>query len=102
MRIAITIFLIILVVVIITGIYFWYAMQKPLYEPGMVRDGKNLRAPLMPPKQPAVMDFWIVGDDIQLYHFSKGAGKNVLIIHGGPGFPFSEPWPGLDTLAGDY
>jgi len=102
MRIAITIFLIILVVVIIAGIYFLYAMQKPLYEPGMVRDGKNLRAPLTPPKQPAVLDFWIVEDDIQLYHFSKGTGKNVLIIHGGPGFPFSEPWPGLDTLAGDY
>jgi hypothetical protein len=24
--------------------FFWYQMQQPLYTPGMVREGKNLRA----------------------------------------------------------
>jgi hypothetical protein len=26
-----------------------------------------------------------------LYHFSRGDGRNVLIIHSGPGLPFREP-----------
>ncbi len=102
MKIVIMIILVILALVIIAGIYFWYAMQKPLYEPGMVRAGKNLRASLTPLEQTAGTDFWKMEDDIQLYHFSKGKGKNVLVIHGGPGFPYSEPWAGLDSLVGDY
>jgi proline iminopeptidase len=82
--------------------YFWYTMGKPLYEPGMVRAGKNLRAPLKPPDQPGDEPFWALEDDIQLYHFSAGEGRNVLIVYGGPGYPYAEPWPGLEPLTSDY
>ena len=46
---------------------FWRAMEAPLYEPGMVRSAKNLRAPLNPPQQTSEGSFWRVEDDIQLF-----------------------------------
>ena len=84
------------------GLYFWNEMQKPLYEPGMVRAGTNLRAPLAPPAQPAGGDFWLVEPDIKLYHFAAGTGTGVLVVHGGPGYPFAQPLPGLQPLTSHY
>jgi proline iminopeptidase len=84
------------------GGWFWWSMQQPLYRPGMVRAGKNLRAPLTPPQQGGDPAFWQVEPDIQLHHFAVGAGRNVLVIHGGPGMPYSEPWPALAPLMEDY
>jgi len=81
---------------------FWWMTQQPLYNPGMVRAGENLRAPLTPPTQPDDPDFWQVEDDIRLYHFSEGEGRNVLIVHGGPGMPFREPMAGLASLTSQY
>jgi proline iminopeptidase len=81
---------------------FWYLSGQPLYEPGMVRAGKNLRASLTPPQQSTDEQFWKVEDDIQLYHFAHGAGRPVLVIHGGPGLPDMKPWPGLEALANEY
>ena len=91
--------LILLIVIGGGGVWLWNAMQQPLYEPGMVRAGNNLRAPLAPPKQSAEKDFWNVESDIQLHYFADGAGTNVLVIHGGPGLPFTQPPPGLKSLA---
>jgi len=90
------------VLIVIAGVLLWYSMGKPLYEPGMVRAGENLRAPLTPPEQPDDENFWNVEEDIQLYHFSEGEGRNVLVVHGGPGLPHLEPWPGLEPLADEY
>ncbi len=94
--------LVLVVLVIAGGAAFWYMMQQPLYEPGMVRAGKNLRAPLVPPAQAADKDFWTVESDIKLYHFTEGTGTNVLVVHGGPGYPFAAPLPGLKPLTGQY
>ncbi len=94
--------LVVLVLLVVVGLYFWYSMRKPLYEPGMVSAGENLRAPLTPPEQAGDVDFWRVEEDIELYHFAAGEGRNVLIIHGGPGFPNREPWAGLEALTGEY
>ena len=46
--------------------------------------------------------FWNVDEGIQLYHFSHGKGKAALVIHGGPGFPYRNPWPGLESLTDEY
>jgi proline iminopeptidase len=81
---------------------FWYLMNRPLYEPGMVHAGENLRAPLDPREQPDDEHLWNVEPDVQLYRFSAGEGRNVLVVHGGPGYPHLEPWPGLDPLTDDY
>jgi proline iminopeptidase len=93
---------VLVVLVVIAGVFFWYSMGKPLYAPGMVRAGEGLRAPLKPPEQSGDESFWNVEQDIQLYHFSEGEGRNVLIVHGGPGSPYTEPWPGLEPLADGY
>ena len=91
-----------LVLILITGVSFWYFMGKPLYQPGMVRKGENLRAPLTPPKQPDNQNLWSVEKDIKLYHYSDGVGKNVLVIHGGPGYPINDPLPGSKLLTDNY
>lgn len=102
MKIVLIVIVIVVIVAIGAGLYMWNSMQNPLYQPGMVRDGQNLRAPLTPPQQSSDDDFWQVEPDIQLHHFAAGEGRNVLIIHGGPGQPYVELWPGLNGLTDDY
>jgi proline iminopeptidase len=101
-KVIIILVLALLVLIVVAGVSFWYTMGKPLYEPGMVRAGENLRAPLTPPEQSDDEHFWSVEQDIQLYHFSEGEGRNVLIVHGGPGYPFAQPWPGLEPLTNEH
>lgn len=92
-----------LALLIVGAIAFgWYSMNRPLYEPGMVRAGQTLSAPLDPPAQSGEVDFWQVEDGIRLHHFSSGQGRRVLIVHGGPGYPATQPWAGLESLAGSY
>ena len=45
-KVIIIVVLVLLVLIVVAGVFFWYAMGKVLYEPGMVRAGENLRAPL--------------------------------------------------------
>jgi len=47
---------------------FYYMSTQPLYKPGMVAAGKNLRSPLTHPAQTGDPGFWQVESDIQLYH----------------------------------
>ena len=93
---------VIILLVIIAGGAFWYMSQQPMYKPGMVSAGKNLRAPLEPPTQAQESDVWQVEGDVELVHFSEGEGRNILVIHGGPGQPFTEPVEGLSILAENY
>jgi proline iminopeptidase len=84
------------------GYLVWGAEYKPLYEPGMVRAERNLRAPLTPPPQAGDPNFWVVEPDIKLYHFAVGKGRTVLVVHGGPGRPHLKPWAGLEALTNSY
>ena len=101
-KIILIISLLFLLLLAAAGAYIWYMMQKPLYEPGMVRTGQNLGAPLTSPSQPPAEDTWLVEPDIRLHHFAAGQGANVLVIHGGPGSPFSAPLPALQPLTDHY
>ncbi|MGD2142947.1 MAG: alpha/beta hydrolase [Anaerolineae bacterium] len=101
-KMLIIIALVVLVLAAVVGGLFWYLTNQPLYKPGMVRAGKNLRAPLAPPAQPDDEHRWKMEPDIELHHFSAGQGRDALIVHGGPGYPYTEPWPGLEPLTGDY
>jgi len=56
----------------------------------------------MPPVQSGDRAWWEVENDIRLYHFSEGQGENVLIVHGGPGYPIRAPWAGLKPLTGNH
>src|SRR5512147_42188 len=88
---------IILAFVIVAGV-FWYMSMQPLYKPGLVREMKTLT----PPEQSAGGKTWLVEPGIELAHFAVGEGRNVLIIHGGPGEPFTQPMSGLATLTSEF
>lgn len=96
--------LIALVVLIGVVSYLFMSMiGKPLYEVGMVRDSKNLSVPIdqLSTTEPQ-SDFWLVEENVELYHFSNGTGKKILVVHGGPGYPFSDPLPGLTALSDQH
>lgn len=93
--------IVILTLIVIAG-GFWYMSTQPLYQPGMVREERHLSAPLTPPDQPVHSKTWLVEPGIVLTHFSVGNGRNILIIHGGPGEPFDQPMSGLEPLATEF
>src|SRR5437867_4440060 len=84
---------------VLAGVWFWRSLGKPLYQPGMVRSGLNLRAQFDLPTQGKDAAFWTVEKDIRLHHFSHGQGRPVVVLHGGPGYPIGKPLPGLEPLA---
>ena len=92
---------IVLVIAILAG-GFWYMSTQPLYRPGMVSAGENLSAPLTPPSQPANSETWLVEPGIELAHFESGEGRNILVVHGGPGQPYTQPDSGLELLTNDF
>ncbi|HTT63809.1 MAG TPA: alpha/beta fold hydrolase [Bryobacteraceae bacterium] len=96
-KIAVTVSILLAVVVILAALA-WYWMGQPMYRPGRL----HLSASLQPPPQPAGGNYWTVAENIRLYHYADGDGANVLVVHGGPGFPIHRPAPGLHALAGAY
>src|SRR5512145_1285326 len=101
-KIVLTVVAVLVLLAGVLGAGAWYVINQPLYKPGMVRAAQNLRAPLTPPAQTGDPDYWQVEPDVHLYHFSQGEGRNVLVIHGGPGVPFHAPLNALEPLAGEY
>lgn len=79
----------------------WWWMGQPMYEPGDVRAEKDLGAPLDPPPQ-NVEGAWKVEPDILLRTFASGAGRDILFVHGGPGFPPAEPYAGFEALKNEF
>jgi len=87
----------VLLAVLVCGAFWW--IGRPMYRPGMVRTGVNLRAPLDPPPPEQSETFWTMEPDIRLHHFTQGAGRPVLVVHGGPGYPITTPLSGFAPLA---
>ncbi len=101
MKLTILLGAVILLVLLAAVAWRWF--NSPLYQPGDVRAGKDLREPLAPPSQDAARPgYWRVASDIELFHFEEGAGEPILTIHGGPGFVPAGPWPAGAALGGDY
>lgn len=80
----------------------WYWMMGPMYRPGDVRAGRNVVEPLTPPAQGSAPDRWLVAPGIELHHFEEGNGPAILTVHGGPGFPPTEPWGAGRVLGERY
>lgn len=87
-----------LVVAAVVGYYAYQWLTGPLYQPGLVQAQINLRSSLEPPPQTGESGVWQVEPDVVLHYFASGDGAPVLIIHGGPGYPFAKPWSGLEPL----
>jgi len=75
-------------------------MKAPLYKPGKLSEKAN--AQLIIPKYYSLTregeDYWHVEDGIELFHQRYGEGRNVLVVHGGPGMPYRNHWQGLKPL----
>jgi proline iminopeptidase len=98
-----TIVLAAVIVLLLLAAAAWHWFNSPLYQPGDIRAGKDLREPLAPPSQDAARPgYWRVASDIELFHFEEGSGEPILTIHGGPGFVPAGPWPAGTTLGADY
>jgi proline iminopeptidase len=101
-RLAVVIAILVVGIVAIVWVYLYSISLKPLYEPGNVRTGKNLSASLQPPPQSSDPAFWTVETGIKLHYFSDGQGTPVLVIHGGPGYPFAKPIAALKPLSAAF
>jgi len=55
----------------------------------------------IPPALDVDPNTWQI-DDIYIHHFDKGEGEPIIMVHGGPGYPFTQPFPGLDPLTEKY
>ena len=93
---------VVILLVIMAGALFWYWMGQPLYKPGMVRSAEGSSYVLTPPAQPKEKNFWRVEPDIKLFFQTQGSGQKVLMLHGGPGIPFAQPWSGLRPLTASH
>jgi proline iminopeptidase len=93
---------VILVVTIAASILAAYALAQS-YQPGNLTKNASMVARLDPPEQnKKEKDYWRVEKKIRLFHFSDGKGRMVLLVHGGPGYPFTEPWKGLRLINKNY
>ncbi len=79
------------------GIFaFQRMLEAPFYHIGDARE------------RPAFMncraqgDQWIVDEGIALHHFATGQGQDILVIHGGPGYPPERPWAVSAELGSDF
>lgn len=91
-----------LVLVGVVAAMAWYFMSKPLYEPGSVAASPAMRAALEPPPQGTNPSVWTVEPGVNLNHFESGSGRNVLVLHGGPGVPMRSVIPALAALESTY
>ncbi|MCY0997477.1 alpha/beta hydrolase [Myxococcus sp. MISCRS1] len=72
----------------------WWWMGRALFQPGTVTQVLTARGETLevPPGQRADASSWQVTGDVQLHHVAVGEGRDVLVIHGGPGLPPANPW----------
>ena len=88
--------------VAIAAAWMWHSASQPLYKPGMIHTPGSLNAPLEPPKQSIDSNRWLVEPGIELHHWSVGNGLPILVLHGGPGFPFESMPEGFAALQDRY
>jgi proline iminopeptidase len=93
--------LIVILILIAGGVVFYVMGSRPAYKPGVLSGRNDLLKYTTPPSQKdAEEGYWKVDDRTDIYHFSEGKGKPVLVIHGGPGIPHFRPWTGLKQVKG--
>jgi proline iminopeptidase len=80
------------------GVALWQLLNQPMYRPGKL----SATTITTPANQPDSRNLWAVEEGIELWHFAEGEGRNVLIVHGGPCYPYREAWAGLEPLTDDF
>ncbi|MBJ6764495.1 alpha/beta hydrolase [Myxococcaceae bacterium JPH2] len=82
-----------LLALIAAGLGWWW-MGRAMFEPGTVEQTLAARGESLdvPPGQQADAPFWQVTSDVRLHHEVVGEGRDVIVVHGGPGLPPAKPW----------
>ncbi|MFP2923654.1 alpha/beta fold hydrolase [Pyxidicoccus sp. 3LG] len=80
----------------------WWWMGRALFRPGTVEQVLAARGETLevPPGQRADAPSWQVSPDVRLHHVAVGGGRDVVVVHGGPGLPPAKPWRGA-VMTGD-
>jgi proline iminopeptidase len=95
-RIAASLVVLLAVLAAVAGGLFWWFMQQPLYTPGGLAAHPNLEP------HGSDQEEWEVAPGIELHHFATGEGRNVLVVHGGPGIPPTASAPAFDALGDSH
>lgn len=90
---------------VVTGaVLLWWQSGAAMFEPGTVaaRIGEK-GGTLEPPSQAGMSaEEWRVTNQVVLHHRSVGAGPDLLLLHGGPGYPSLTPWKVTSPLAASF
>jgi proline iminopeptidase len=80
----------------------WWWMGRGLFQPGTVEQTLAARGETLdvPPGQQSGASRWQVAPGVELHHVSVGQGRDVVVVHGGPGLPPAAPWRAA-SLTGD-
>lgn len=81
---------------------FFVSCSGPLYMPGDLNNEAKYKHLLEFSISADKPHYFVLNNNISLYYFTRGTGKAVLIVHGGPGYPTQESWKGLAGLEKDY
>ena len=71
----------------------WWLMGQPLYEPEMVRSGKSLLGPLVPPEQTVQEPYFLVERDTRLFYHAQGVGRPARSSTAAPESRSTSLWP---------
>ncbi len=98
--------MIIVTTLIILGITGYFTLKVlfsgPLYNPGDLTEKSQYSHLLKEVNRKDNPNSFTLNEGISLNYFTKGVGKPVVVIHGGPGIPHQEAWSGLDSLTAEY
>ncbi|QRK07202.1 alpha/beta hydrolase [Archangium violaceum] len=91
-----------LVLLVGVAVGAWWWMGRALFQPGTVEQTLAARGETLevPPGQRADASEWQVAPGVRLHHMAVGEGRDVVVVHGGPGLPPAAPWRAA-VLTGD-
>ena len=92
----------IVIALIILGFIGYFALSAmfsaPLYRPGDLKTKKEYNHLLEEVRAIDEPNSFNLNNGISLNYFTKGKGKPILVVHGGPGIPYQDAWKGLNSL----
>ncbi len=88
----------------LAGALFLTGCYGGMYEPGMASNESELGASLTPPAGVSSTNYWLMENDIRLFHKATGksGSRNLIYIHGGPGIPPATPLQGMELSGKKY
>jgi proline iminopeptidase len=86
---------------VVVGLGLWRWMQRPMFEPRTVAARIASAGEGLGPELGAAAEAtrWRVAPGIELRHEAVGAGRDIVVVHGGPALPYPRPWRAAELLS---